>query len=221
MAKRGPAKKKSDSPTGFISRRLRLLGKSLAVVFFILLGGLLFNLDRMGDFGIMLLKYKSLLPSPIPRFLPGGTAEQARALPQQELSGRIIEVHDGDTATLLDDGNKKYRIRFYGIDAPESKQSYGRNAGNALRDKILGANVRVLVVNVDNYGRAVGKVILGERYINLEMVNDGMAWYYASYARNEKELEAAEHYARSRKAGLWSESDPEAPWNWRRKNQKK
>ena len=38
---------------------------------------------------------------------------------------------------------------------------------------------------------------------------------------SQKELEAAEHYARNRKAGLWSESDPEAPWNWRRKNQKK
>lgn len=221
MAKRGTAKKESASPTGFIARRLKLIGRGLAVLFFIFLGGLLFNLDRMGEFGIMLLKYKSLLPSPIPRFLPGGTAEQARALPQQELSGRIIEVHDGDTATLLDNENKKYRIRFYGIDAPESKQSYGRASGRALQDKILGETVSVSVVNTDNYGRAVGKVMLGERYINLEMVNDGMAWYYANYARNENELAAAEHYARSRKAGLWKEENPEAPWNWRRKNQKR
>ena len=221
MAKRGSAKKESASPTGFIARRLKLIGRGLGVLFFIFLGGLLFNLDRMGEFGIMLLKYKSLLPSPIPRFLPGGTAEQARALPQQELSGRIIEVHDGDTATLLDNENKKYRIRFYGIDAPESKQRYGRTAGRTLQDKILGETVSVSVVNTDNYGRAVGKVMLGERYINLEMVNDGMAWYYANFARNENELAAAEHYARSRKAGLWKEENPEAPWNWRRKNQKR
>ena len=221
MAKRSSGKVAKPSETNFISRRLKALGKLAAILFFILVGGLLFNLDRMGDFGIMLLKYKSLLPSPLPRFLPGGTAEQARAVPLQELSGKIIEVHDGDTATLLDGENKKYRIRFYGIDAPESKQSFGRTSGNALRNKILGKNVEVKVVNIDNYGRAVGKVFSDDRYINLEMVNDGMAWYYANYARDEKELAAAEHYARGRKAGLWKENDSEPPWNWRRKNARK
>ncbi len=204
-----------------LSRRFRLLGRGLTILFFIILGGFLFNLDRMGDFGLTLLKYKSLLPHHIVRFLPGGTAENGSALPQQELSGKIIEVHDGDTATLLSKENRKYRIRFYGIDAPESRQSHGRASGEALREKILGENVSVKVVNIDTYGRAVGKVFLHDRYVNLEMVNDGMAWYYANYARNENELAAAEQYARSRKAGLWKDSDPEAPWNWRRKNQKR
>lgn len=204
-----------------LARRLKWIGRGMAALFFIVLGGALFNLDRMEYFGVTLLKYKSLLPYPITRFLPGGTAESSRALPSQELVGQIIEVHDGDTATVLVKDNKKYRIRFYGIDAPESKQSYGRISGDALRKKILGEDVVVQVVDVDTYGRAVGKVFLNERYINLEMVNDGMAWYYANYARNENDLAAAEHYARSRKAGLWKANNPEPPWNWRRKNQKK
>lgn len=221
MAKSRSGKNSNNPLTDKLVRRIRLLGRGLAILFFIALGGFLFNLDRMGNFGVTLLKYKSLLPHPIPRFLPGGTAQNASALPHQELSGQIIEVHDGDTATLLSKENRKYRIRFYGIDAPESKQSHGRVSGDALRDKILGEDVSVKVVNVDTYGRAVGKVFLRERYINLEMVNDGMAWYYANYARNENELAAAEHYARSRRAGLWKESDPEPPWDWRRKNQKR
>ena len=38
----------------------------------------------------------------------------------ETLIGKVIKVYDGDTITILVDGEKE-KIRFYGIDAPEKK----------------------------------------------------------------------------------------------------
>ena len=94
--------------------------------------------------------------------------------------------------------------------------AYGSSARNALQDKILGSSVQVKVAGVDRYGRAVGKVMLGARYINLEMVAEGYAWYYADYAGNEYDLAAAEREARIYRRGLWQEKNPIPPWVYRK-----
>ena len=196
----------------------KLFRKSLMILLLILLGGLLFNLDRMGSTGVTLLKYKQFLPSFVVRFLPGGTAGEGKAVPEEVLRGEVIEVYDGDTITLLAQ-DKKYRVRFFGIDAPEAAQTYGTASRDALREKILGREVEVIVVSVDRYGRSVGKVMLGSRYINLEMVTEGNAWYYADYATGEYDLRNAEKEARSRKLGLWrGDSVPQEPWLYRKEN---
>ena len=194
--------------------------KSLSAVFFIMLGGLLFNLDRMEDTGILLLKYKAFLPGHVLKFLPGGTAASGRVAAHQEITGKVIEVYDGDTITVLSPENMKYRVRFYGIDAPEAAQEYGITSRDILREKILGKNVAVKVMDVDRYQRAVGKVTAGSRYINLEMVREGAAWHYTAYAGNSFDLYEAEKAARKQKLGLWIDSDPQEPWQWRRENKK-
>ena len=55
--------------------------RTIFAFFFICLGGLLFNLDRMGNADVALLKYKNFLPGIVRRFLPGGTAAQGSAVP--------------------------------------------------------------------------------------------------------------------------------------------
>ena len=215
---RNKEKGSGKSQKGMIGRCFKFFTRSFGMIFFIVLGGLLFNLDRMEYFGVTLLKYKNFLPSPIVYFLPGGNAGAGQALPEQEIDGEIIEVYDGDTVTLLTDDNKKYKVRFYGIDAPEAAQTYGLNSRDALREKILGKKVTVKVVSIDRYGRVVCRVICGDRYINLEMVSSGMAWYYADYAKNEYDLALAEKEARQRAAGLWQNPNPQPPWQWRKAN---
>ena len=217
MAKRGGGTAKQ----GF---KLRLwspgVKKTLFALLFILLGGLLFNLDRLGNAGITLLKYKEYLPRFVTRFLPGGGAQEGRAVAKQELPGRIIEVYDGDTATLLTSDNVKYKVRFYGIDAPEAQQECGIESRDALREKILGKEVIVLVAATDRYGRAVGKVMLGGRCINQEMVAEGHAWYYKDYAPDEYAFAQAEATARRQRLGIWKTASPQPPWEWRRENKK-
>ena len=41
------------------------------------------------------------------------------------LQGKVVKIADGDTVTIVDDQNKKHRIRLAGIDAPEKDQPYG------------------------------------------------------------------------------------------------
>ena len=194
--------------------------RTIFALFFVCLGGLLFNLDRLGDTGLMLLKYKQFLPRYVTRFLPGGTAETRSAQPEQQLSGKIIEVYDGDTATLLTADNVKYKVRFFGIDAPEAAQEFGIVSRDALREKILGREVSVMVVSSDVYGRAIGRVMIGSRYINLEMAAEGMAWYYKDYAANEHDLAEAESNARRDRRGLWKDPSPRPPWEYRREHKK-
>ena len=53
------------------------------------------------------------------------------------LVGKCVWVTDGDTATVKTESGEKYTVRFQGIDAPESAQSYGKEAKEALMGLIL------------------------------------------------------------------------------------
>ena len=57
-------------------------------------------------------------------------------------------------------------------------QPFGTKARQILADKIFQKKVRVERVVIDRYKRLVGRVYLGDRYINAEMVADGAAWVY-------------------------------------------
>ena len=212
---------KRSAKTGFgiflLSAGIR---RTLFALFFVLLGGVIFNLDRWGDAELFLLKYRQYMPSIVTRFLPGGFARAGSAQPEQELNGRIIEVYDGDTATLLTADNVKYKVRFYGIDAPEAAQESGIDSRDALRGKILGKDVTVMVAATDRYGRAVGKVMLGSRFINREMVAEGWAWYYQDYASGEYDIAEAENKAKRERLGLWRNASPQPPWEWRKAHKK-
>ena len=207
-----PPKKNNSIRSGF---RWFLRGSAAGIL--ILLGGLLFNLDRLDSVGIQLLRHRDLLPPMVRSFLPGASAKTTRAEEAERLTGKIISVHDGDTATLLDPGGeKKYTIRFFGIDAPETDQPYGSESGEALAKMILGREVVVEVVNVDFYGRAVGKVYLDDLYVNLAMVRGGHAWYYESYAQDENDIAAAQQEAHYSRRGLWGGKPPQPPWEFRK-----
>ena len=52
-------------------------------------------------------------------------------------------------------------------------------------------------------------------FINAEMVADGFAWRYVQYDKSG-EFAAAEAEARDHRRGLWFDSDPMPPWEWRK-----
>jgi endonuclease YncB( thermonuclease family) len=134
------------------------------------------------------------------------------------LVGKVIKVYDGDTITILVDG-KKEKIRFYGIDAPEKKQSYGIESRDFVRSKIMGREVKVKVVNTDRYGRKIGKIYYKNgRYLNFESVKGGHSWWYEYYSRNEHDLKSAQEQAKRSRKGLWREKNPVNPYEWRKKN---
>ncbi len=132
------------------------------------------------------------------------------------ITGRCVGVSDGDTAIVLVNGNRQVKIRFYGIDTPESSQDFGQRAKHKLSGLIYGKEVMVDITSNDRYGRSIGKVYVDGIYTNLEMIKSGLAWHYVQYAPHDRDLARAENAARASQIGLWSHANPIPPWNWRR-----
>lgn len=134
-----------------------------------------------------------------------------------KLKGKVVRVADGDTVTIrLKDGTQE-KIRFYGIDAPESDQDYGDKSREKLVSLIDGKTITVKTHRRDQYDRVLGDVYLGKKDISLIMVKEGCAWHYDYYAPELTELEEAQKQAQAAKKGLWNvEGEPTAPWDFRR-----
>ncbi|WP_223380893.1 thermonuclease family protein [Nitratidesulfovibrio sp. SRB-5] len=132
--------------------------------------------------------------------------------------GKVVGVSDGDTVTVLSSSHEQIRVRLYGIDAPESEQSFGAKSKQSLSGLLFGKMVEVDEVDVDRYGRVVARLHVGQVDINAEQVRRGMAWVYDSYCRDVvcvdwRRLEGA---ARGSSLGLWGDPRPMPPWEWRK-----
>jgi len=137
------------------------------------------------------------------------------------LQGKVIKIADGDTLTLLTVDKSQVRVRLYGIDAPESKQDYGTKSKQYLSKLVFGQIVDVEDLGKDLYGRTIGKVYLDDQYINLMMVQSGLAWWYKTYAKADKELSLAQAKAKQQQLGLWALPNPIAPWEFRKAKKQK
>ncbi|XP_050209585.1 staphylococcal-like nuclease CAN2 [Mercurialis annua] len=110
---------------------------------------------------------------------------------------------------------RKYRIRLRGIDAPESKMPYGKEAQQELVKLVQGKCLRVLVYTEDRYERCVGDIYCNGIFVQEVMLKKGLAWHYTAYDRRT-ELALWEKEARAKRIGLWASSNPEQPWEWRK-----
>jgi len=144
--------------------------------------------------------------------------EQHQRSNHAQLHLKVVGVHDGDTITGLDESKTQFKIRLDAIDAPELGQPFGQASKKALSEKVFGKSVTVIPKTKDKYGRTVGHVLIDGRDVNLEMLEDGMAWHYKHYDHNAR-LARAEEEARAAKKGLWSDGDPVPPWDWRKEHQ--
>lgn len=143
--------------------------------------------------------------------------ERPGAPSSDSVEGWVERVSDGDTVRLSVVGRETITVRLYGIDAPERDQPHGDIAAQALAHKIDGARVTAVRVDTDQYGRLVATLFKDGENINLQMVSEGHAWWYQSYARREQALSDAEQNARTARRGLWTDRNPTEPWVWRQR----
>lgn len=132
------------------------------------------------------------------------------------ISGRIVGISDGDTLTLLDETNTQHKIRLAAIDAPERAQPFGNRSKQQLSELCFKQPTIVEVVDKDRYGRSVGVVMCNGVNANEVMLTSGMAWVYRQYAQGFEYYDALEHEAKANQVGLWIDSDPIPPWEWRK-----
>lgn len=135
----------------------------------------------------------------------------------QVFSGSVVDVEDGDTFTVLRD-SVLVTVQLHGIDAPEPEQPFGPRATAFVRRQIEGERVRVQIRNRDRFGRAVASVIHDGSELNEQVLQAGLAWYHWSY--DEYTSDAArdqrlEYRAQQARRGLWRQSTPIPPWDWR------
>jgi endonuclease YncB( thermonuclease family) len=131
-------------------------------------------------------------------------------------AGRVVGISDGDTLTLLDESKVQHKIRLAAIDAPEKAQAFGNRSKQALSDLCYDKVASIKVVDTDRYGRTVGELSCAGTNANEAMVRSGMAWVYRKYAKGYPGLYKLEDEAKAAKRGLWTDSNPVPPWEWRK-----
>lgn len=134
------------------------------------------------------------------------------------IAGKVVSIQDGDTIEILSN-NQTYRLRLDGIDCPEKSQAFGTRAKSATSDLCFGKQVSANIIGTDRYGRYLAKVILPDgKILNEELLSLGLAWHYKQYNSDIKYANL-ENQARKLKIGLWSDSSPIAPWDFRHGDQ--
>ena len=143
----------------------------------------------------------------------------------EQISSKNVLVIDGDTIIL-----DKKKIRFSGIDAPESffrgkkqicnletqKVYCGELSKKKLSQKIGNNFVKCLIEKKkDRFNRILAECFVNDESLSVYMVKNGYAFDYAKYSK--KKYEEHENFAKKNNLGLWK-TKFEYPWVWRKKN---
>ncbi len=137
-----------------------------------------------------------------------------------KLEKKKVKVTDGDTISITEKDGTKTKVRFIGIDAPEKKQDFGRTCTDKLRKFLKGDVMEIERHGTDRYGRILGRVIVDDKDVNLEMLQIGCAWIYEFAWKVPKEYHEAFQTARNNKIGLFKNENAEHPSDYRKKRKK-
>lgn len=137
-------------------------------------------------------------------------------------AGKVVSVTDGDTIDVaLAPKDLVQAVRLEGVDAPEHDQTFGSQSTQHLSELVSGKPVNLECENERSYGRFICKVLLPDGTdVCLDQVKAGEAWHYKQYQDEQSPADrvayaAAECSAMKAKIGLWGQSDPEQPQDFR------
>ncbi|MCO5606972.1 hypothetical protein L7F22_061163 [Adiantum nelumboides] len=123
---------------------------------------------------------------------------------QISLAGyRVIDAINGSIEILA----RKYTVRLRGVKAPENSMPFGPEAKDMLQGLVNGQLLRLLVYDIDQYGRLVSDVYCEHGFVQEILLKNGGCWHYIAFDNREEFFEW-EAEARSKQSGLWATYDP-------------
>ena len=137
---------------------------------------------------------------------------------QTTLTAKVVGIKDGDTVIVLDSLNNQTTLRLAEVDCPEKNQPFGTKAKQFTSDQIYLKTIKYVVTDTDRYGRSIAMIYYDtdNKYLSAEIIKAGMGWHYKRYSTS-KELAIYEDSARKNKIGLWVDTNPINPSDWRKK----
>jgi micrococcal nuclease len=133
----------------------------------------------------------------------------------ETIIGKVVGVKDGDTIVVFINGRAE-TVRLQGIDCPEKSQAFGKKAKMYTSHFCFGKEVTLNTTGKrDRYKRILAEVLAEGRSLNEALVKEGLAWHYTKYS-SDKRLAQIEDAARNAGLGLWAESKPVPPWEFRK-----
>ena len=148
------------------------------------------------------------------------SCQQSTAPPARSFELTVYKLADGDSFEGRTAG-QTFRIRLYGIDAPEKGQDFYRVAKDRLGALCAEGPVKIVWRSKDDFGRLVADAYTASgKHINATLVAEGLAWHFTRYS-NSAELAQLERNAREQKRGLWVQAQPLPPWEYRKSHRRR
>lgn len=141
----------------------------------------------------------------------------------ETFTAKVAKIIDGDTIKVINEYNNQFKVRLAGIDCPERGQAWSIKAAKALKNKLpINNKVAIELIDIDHYGRLVGRIYLDGTNLNRYLVESGNCWAYPKYLK-DKELINLQAKAKKSNLGLWSlpENERIEPWVLRKNNKHK
>ncbi|UCA58501.1 thermonuclease family protein [Chryseobacterium rhizoplanae] len=134
---------------------------------------------------------------------------------------KVVGISDGDTITVLLEGNIQKKLRLAEVDCPESGQPFGKNAKQFTSDQVFGKQVSFVETDTDRYGRTIAKIYYDkDKYLSAEIIRAGLGWWY-HYFSKDRSLGNLQEEAKLKKLGLWHDEHAVSPWEYRKMKREK
>lgn len=131
-----------------------------------------------------------------------------------QTAAKVVGISDGDTITVLLEGNIQKKLRLAEVDCPESGQSFGKNAKQFTSEQVFGKQISFIETDTDRYGRTIAKVYYDDdKYLSREIIKAGFGWWYYYFSK-DKSLGDLQQQAKENKRGLWQDENAVAPWEY-------
>lgn len=134
----------------------------------------------------------------------------------QRYVAEYVRIVDGDTAVFNINGDK-YKVRFIGIDTPESVKEntpvepYAKEASNFTNEQLSKANEIIIETDseanlYDNHERLLGYIFVDGEFLQELLLEEGLAevkYIHGDYKYLD-ELYAAQDLAKDQHLNIWS-----------------